>query len=268
MRDQESIKPPTDESIAEAVAASPEIAAQLAAVPEPFDDTPTDWEVDKALQATAFALLFPPFQLYTLVRLWKLRWANPPVRPSDRWKIRLAYALSLPLWFVVLAPTILLMGHYFERAAESAWRNERFTGFGDAALTIDLPGQYRYNLLKEKTVLGPAQLRFFDTSEAGPTMSVSIWSLLNERAPDDPRLALKQFVENESRADYRVKSIAPVAFAGYPSLDVESASPRERVRRQRYVLIDHHILVLSAESTAAQRESAAVQRFFQTARLQ
>jgi hypothetical protein len=267
--DQESLAPPTDESIAEAVAASPEIAAQLAADPEPFDDTPTDVEVDRILKATAFALLFPPLQIYTLARLWRLRRASPPVRSSDRWKIFLAYALSLPLWFVVVVPAVLLLGCFVENSAESGWRSERFAGFGDAALTIDLPGQYRYNLMNEKTVLGPAKLRFFDTSEAGPILSVSIFELSQGRAPNDGHAALKQFVDNESsRADYKVRSIAPNAFGGYPSFEVESSSPRERVRRQRYVLIDHHILVLSADARQADRENAAVQRFFSTARLQ
>jgi hypothetical protein len=266
--DQESLSPPTDESIAEAVAASPEIAAQLAADPEPFDETPTDLEVDRILKATVFAMLFPPLQIYTLARLWRLRRASPPVRSSDRWKIGLAYALSLPLWFVVVVPAVLLVGYFVENSAESGWRSERFAGFGDAALTIDLPGQYRYNLMDEKTVLGPAKLRLFDTSEAGPTLSVSIFELSQGRAPDDAHAALKQFVDNEARADYKVRSIAPNAFDGYPSFEVESSSPRERVRRQRYVLIDHHILVLSADARQADRENAAVQRFFSTARLQ
>jgi len=266
--DQESLAPPTDESIAEAVAASREIAAQLAADPEPFDETPTDLEVDRISKATVFALLFPPLQIYTLARLWRLRRANPSVRASDRWKIGLAYALSLPLWFVVIVPAVILVGHFVENPAESGWRSERFGGFGDAALTIDLPGQYRYNLMDEKTVLGPARVRFFDTSEAGPTLSVSIFELPKERAPDDPRAALKQFVDYETRADYKVRSIAPIAFGGYPSFEVESSSPRERVRRQRYVLIDHHILVLSADARQADRQNVAVERFFSTARLQ
>jgi hypothetical protein len=56
----------------------------------------------------------------------------------------------------------------------------------------------------------------------GPTLSVSIFELSQGRAPDDAHAALKQFVDNESRADYKVRSIAPIAFGGYPSLEVES----------------------------------------------
>src|SRR4051812_28654865 len=76
-----------DDELAEAIAAQPEVAAQISSSPEPFDDSPTDRRVDLAFKVSVLGLLFLatqfiapiltmaciPIQLYGLYPLWTVR---------------------------------------------------------------------------------------------------------------------------------------------------------------------------------------------------
>jgi hypothetical protein len=272
--EQKTPPPLTDADIADALAERPETAARLAGPgpPEPFDDTPTDREVDRLLKATAIALLFFPLQLYTLARLWMLRYADPPVRASDRWKVRLAYAISLPLWFAVLVPAILLVGYFYDKPTGPYWRNERF-GVGDIALTIDFPDHYGYDLRAEQTVLGPANVRSFGTSLENRHLTVTIMTLDKEWTPNDPPFALQQFVQQQFlRAGAKADSTQATTLGGYPGLEVVARYPDATTRRplflrEKVILVDRHIVILSAEVPALDSDNPDAARFFKSARI-
>ncbi len=272
--DHKAAPPVSDEEIAAAVAASPEIAAELAGAAEPFDDTATDREVDRILKATVFAMLFFPIQLYTLVRLWMLRYADPPVRSSDRWKIRLAYALSLPLWFAVTIPSVLLVGHFLDRPGGAGWRNERFGGLGDVALTIDFPGQFVYDLREEQTVLGPAKIRAFGTSVDANHFLATIKSLPKELTPADPQAASLLYVERQfANPGYEFESKEATSIGGYRGTEVvirfiDGVTRQPRVVRESVVLVDHHIVILSTDVPAEKRDGKDCERFFRSAKIQ
>jgi hypothetical protein len=266
--------PVTDADIADAVAASPAIAEGLAGPgpPEPFDDTATDREVDRIFKATAFALLFFPLQLYTLYRLWMLRYADPPVRPRDRWKVRLSYALSLPLWFAVIVPATLILGRFFDRPHGPTWRNERFGGLGDVALTIDFPSDYLYDLRQEQSVLGPLNVRVFGTAVADRSLIVTLMDLPKELTPQDPPAALRQFVDEQfARSAAKFDRLEPTSLDGYPGLEAEALLPMKgaapRFFRERVYLVDHHIVVLSADIPPSDKDGPDAARFFGSARI-
>jgi hypothetical protein len=267
--------PRTDEEIADAIAATPE-AALAAAGPgpiEPFDDTATDIEVDKVLKATVFALLFFPAQLYTLYRLWMLRYADPPVREKDRWKVRLAYALSLPLWFAVIVPAALILG-YFDPGPQGQWRNQRFTGIGDAALTIDLPGEYGYGQHDVQTALGPAKNRAFGVNVGNQNYYVQLMNLASKTAPADPAKALKEYVEAKYPGPgFRIASLEPGKLSGHSKVDTvveytDGVTERPRIWRETVAIVGPHVVSLAADLPEGERQSRIADRFFRSARIE
>lgn len=264
----------TDEAIADAVAADPQIAEQFSAPVEPFDDTPTDIEVDRVLKGTVFALLFPPAQLYTLCRLWMLRYADPPVRDRDRWKVRLAYALSLPLWFVIIVPAVFILAQ-FDSQGGAGWRNQRFGDIGDVALTVDLPSDFGYAIKEnEPTVLGPVKARYYSAQSNGQTCFVTILRLDPADTPADPKAAARLLVEKRNAGPgFIVDSLQPATLGGYPGAEI-AVRYRDRLTqkmyavRERVLVVDRNIVILTTEVPEEDSDSRLVRRFFRSAKIE
>lgn len=264
-----------DGESSDAIAENPATAARIAATEfaDPVEDvTPTDIEVDRVLKATVFGMILLPLQLYTLCRLIQLRWADPPVRASDRWKIRLAYFLTLPLWFAVLIPGILLLG-VLDGAERANWRNERFGGFGDAALTIDFPGQYGYRLSDEQTRFGPTKVREFGVTLGEGHYWVTIKTFPKELTPADPIQAARDFVEDQfDPARFQIESIKRAFVDNSHGLEtvvtfVDGVTRKPRVYKQQSVMFGNHLLLIAANLPADHRDSATSRRFFQSIRI-
>ena len=95
--DLKSEPPATDEEIAEAIAERPETVAAFPGPPEPFDDTATDRQLDRAFKVSVLGLMFlptqfidpivslcsVPMQLYGLYLLATLRYNRPPFAAAN-----------------------------------------------------------------------------------------------------------------------------------------------------------------------------------------
>lgn len=263
------VSAPSDDEIAEAVAARPEVAAAFPGAPEPFDDTPTDIEVDRVLKGTVFGLLFFPVQIYTLTRLIRLHFADPPVRPRDRWKMALSYALTLPLWGVVVVPLVLVLGR-FDPGPQAAWRNQRFTGLGETVMTVDLPGEYAFDERTDATVLGRAVTRIFACEHAGLYATVMIFRFdapLADPATAPRRLARSRF----DGPGVQIESIQDVERDGFSgteviarSTDPTTGSPR--IERETVYRVGEHLVSLFTNVPRDQRDSRFTTRFFDSLR--
>jgi len=290
-------RPPTDEEIAAAIAEQPDSAGLDLRSPEPIVENPTDRQVMRLVIVTVFGLLFLsadffappgaivvfnlpivrllafPFHLYALYLAWTLRRATPPVCKADYWKIALALACNIMIWMAVVTPLAHVV-NVFHDPLMPGWRNERFGGLGDVALTIDLPGTYTYDLRDNKTVLGLAKMRAFVVSFKGQEFVVSIESLDKADTPEDPVEAAERYVKQQFPADsFWVESKKPATLGVYRGIEIvvrftEKLTNQPRVARERVFLVDRHIVFLLANLPADQLDSPVADRFFRSARLQ
>ena len=285
---EHKIPPPsTDEEIAEAVTERPEIASQLSAVPEPFDDTATDRQVDRAFKVSVVGLLFLPTQyvspifslfcipvqlygLYLLVTLWR---AQPPVRANDRWKIWVSFGVNMPLWFIAIVVGGQLVGQLHDPNGPQ-WTNTRFGGFDDHALTIDLPSEFGHDFRDEDSPLGPVKVRAYGTGHEAQNCFVQIKSLPEEWRPLDANAALKTVADRQfTQPGYKVDSIEPMRLGSYPGMELsvrytDRRTGLARFIREMIVLVDRHVILLTADVPEIERDGRIQRRFFRSARLQ
>lgn len=258
----------------DAIASRPDLARQLAAadVPEPFDDTPTDRAVDRAFKIAVLGLMFPPAQLIVFWFLAGLWGASPPVRPRDRWKIATALAINIPLWFIlwfVVAVPLLRLNNSMHDPDGPHWQSQRFTGFGDHAVTLDLPNPHGFDTGDELTVLGQAKLRTFGAQVGPETYGVFIRSLDKIR---DPRSALADVVAYDYRdPQLKEKSITPTVIDGHPATEVQAVytDPKTRQRRfirEKVIAFPPHLVHVRSDVPEARKESAITKRFFASLR--
>jgi len=281
--------PPTvDEELAEAIAAQSEVAAQVSPSPEPFDDSPTDRRVDLAFKVSVLGLLFLatqfiapiltmaciPIQLYGLYLLWTVRGAQPPMRDKDRWKVWASLVVNIPLWIAVIFIVGRVVGQ-FDDPNGPRWANVRFGGFDGRAVSVDLPSEeYGYDFRDRQSVLGPVKIRQYQATHGSTLVDVTVESLPNELRPNDAKAALKAFVdEMVAVPGAKAEPIAEATVSGYPALELAAhyMDAKKRLPRfiqQKVILVEHHIVVLTADMPEGQVENVIAKRFFRSVRIE
>jgi hypothetical protein len=263
------------------------VAAQVSPSPEPFDDSPTDRRVDLAFKVSVLGLLFLatqfiapiltmaciPIQLYGLYLLWTVRGAQPPMCDKDRWKVWTSLLVNIPLWIAVIFIVGRVVGQ-FDDPNGPRWTNVRFGGFDDRAVSVDLPSEYGYDFRDRNSVLGPVKIRQYQSSHGPHRVDVTVESLPNELRPGDAKMALKAFVdETIAQPGVKVETIADATVSRYPALELAfryADGPKRlpRIGRTKIILVERHIVVLTADSPEAQEENVIAKRFFRSAKIE